>query len=143
MRTAIEAWRTDGFNIPDVEAWKLYASIQKKKLSGINMYTSLRINQLKEGKEWSSLHDCNVSPIGPTGFWITVEGEPEETVNLYMGTTKNRQTEKYLGMWSGEFYEYMIFGLEPNTRYYFYAVCEWGQEVARTGLYTCKTQKIS
>jgi len=143
LRTAIEAWRTDGFNIPDVEAWKLYASIQKKKLSGINMYTSLRINQLKEGKEWTKMHDCNTTLLGPTGVWITIEGEQEKTINIYMGTTKIRQTEKYIGIWSGEFWEVLTFDLVPDTRYYFYGVTEGVQEVARTGLYTFKTQKIS
>jgi len=143
LRTAIEAWKTDEFNIPDIEAWKLFASIQKKKLSGINMYTSLRINQLKEGKEWTPMHDCNITILPPTGFWITIEGEQEKRINIYMGTTKTRQTEEFIGEWTGEFWEFLIWELEPNTRYYFYGVTEGVQEVARTGLYTCKTKKLS
>ena len=114
LKTAIEAWNTDGFNRIDVEAWKLFASIQKKKLSGINLYTSLRINQLKEGKEWSKIYKCQIEAITPTGCFIFIKGEPEKIVNIYMGTTKIRQTKKYMLMWLFDHYEVMIFDLVPR-----------------------------
>lgn len=97
------------------------------------------MNQLKEGKAWSRLYDFDLEDIFPFGGVLEIFGTPDLSVNMYLGTTKTRQEREYIGLWLGELYSFMIFDLEEGTRYYFYFKNMWGEEVARTGLYTFKT----
>jgi len=99
----------------------------------------LRINQLKEGKAWSRLYDYFLQDPFPMGGVFEIRGEPFQSVNMYAGTTKTRQEREYIGMWLVELYSFSIFDWEEGTRYYFYFKNMWGDEVARTGLYTFKT----
>lgn len=99
----------------------------------------MRIDQLKEGKAWSRLYDFDLEDIFPMGGVLEIRGEPFQSVNMYLGTTKTRQEREYIGMWLVDLYSFMIFDLEGDTRYYFYFKNVWGEEVARTGLYTFKT----
>ncbi|MBA7573066.1 hypothetical protein ES708_14855 [subsurface metagenome] len=139
LRTAIEAWKTDGFNRLDFEAWGRLASIQKKILSGINIYTSLRINQLKEGKTWTKITDYYLESVGEPWAYIEFKCASDKNGKLYLGTSPHVMLEEWsAGCAMGKYYITLL-NLTKGTRYYFYVENTAENESARTGIYSFKT----
>lgn len=139
LRDAVLAWRTDGFTALDLEAWKVYASIQKKHLSAYNMFLRERINAAKNSSAWTKLTNCVIYGVDGQGFKVDISVESDLSGVLYLGTSKLSLLKEYEGVFDTDKYTFTVTGLLGKTRYYFYVKNTASGEVARTGIYTVKT----
>ncbi len=133
------AWKVDGYSDLDIKAWNLYASLQKKNLSGYNMFLRERINTAKESKTWSKLTNYKVYDVTAEGFKVDINVESDLSGILYLGTSKFSMLEEFAGSFSVNKYTFEITGLSKETRYYFYIKNTSIGEEGRTGIYCQKT----
>jgi len=139
MTGAVLAWKTDGYTISDIEAWNVYAKIQKGFLSGYNMFLKERINFSKLGYTWHSLKNCVIEDITHMSCNVYVDYYVNNEHRLHLGKSKNVLIEEIQGTFLGDKYKFLLTGLEQGTRYYFF-VGAWGASVQeRTGIYSFKT----
>lgn len=143
MTESVLAWKTDGYTIADIEAWNVYAKIQKGFLSGYNMFLKERINFSKLGYTWHSLKNCVVEDITNVSCNVYVDYYVNNEHRVHLGKSKNVMIEEVQGIFLGDKYKFSLTGLERDTKYYFF-VGAWGSAIQeRTGIYNFKTTNIS
>ncbi|GAI38820.1 unnamed protein product, partial [marine sediment metagenome] len=130
------AWQTDGYTSGDLEAWKLYASIQKKSLSAYNMFLRERINSAKVDKTWAKLTNCVIYDVTGEGFKIDINVASDLSGVLYLGTSRFSMLREFVGMFSVNKYTFVVTGLSEETKYYFYIKNTSVDERGRTGIYS-------
>lgn len=133
------AWHVDGYNVLDVEAWKLLASTKKVRQSGYNAFNSLRINALKSEEDWTILKNCVISDITGEGFVVTISVASDKSGILCIGTSKVALYKEVVGVFDTDHYTFTVEDLSVFTRYFFYIKNTVANEVARSGIYTVKT----
>ena len=101
----------------------------------------MRINQLKEGKTWTRLANCELVEVTPPLLLVGIFVESDRNGILYLGTEKKHMDSEYMGSYLTGMYTWLIFDIVNDTRYYFYIANTIAGEVARTGIYTFKTPK--
>jgi len=141
LKNAVLAWKTDGYSDLDIEAWKLYASLQKKNLSGYNMFIREKINAEKDGKRWTKLTNCIIMSIETNYCFIRMKVTSDQLGILYIGTSKYSMLKEYEMNFMLPEYWCDIEDLTKDTKYYFYIANTAVGEAARTGIYTFKTLK--
>lgn len=139
LKNANLAWKTDGYNELDIEAWKSYAGIQNRALSGYNIFLSERINTSREGKTWAKLTNYNIYDITGGGFKVDINVESDLDGVLYIGTSKLAMIKEFIGSFSVDKYTFTVTGLSEETKYYFYIKNTSAGEKGRTGIYSTKT----
>jgi hypothetical protein len=139
MANAVLAWKTDGYTVLDIEAWNLFASIQKKNLSGYNMFLRERINAEKNEKAWTVLTNCIIEDVTGVGCKVYVDVIGFMAHRLYLGTSKLSMLKEFEGTFEEGHYKFSVAGLENLKRYYFYVKYPWADDVSRTGIYSFKT----
>ena len=143
MTNAVLAWKTDGYTLSDIEAWNLYAKIQKGFLSGYNMFLKERINFSKLGYTWHSLKNCIIEDITHMSCSVYIDYYVNNEHRLHLGKSKNVMIEEIQGTFLGDKYKFPLVDLEEGTRYYFF-VGAWGESLQeRTGIYSFKTIKYT
>ena len=120
MKEAVLAWKTDGYNALDIEAWNYFAKIEKKNLSGYNKFLGYRINQEKKGEDWWPLTNCSIYDVTGSGCKVDIYGEVEKVTKLYAGVSKYYLDKCFLGVYDTDHYTFTVIGLLPNTLYNFY-----------------------
>lgn len=143
MTNSVLAWKTDGYNVLDIEAWNLYAKIQKGFLSGYNMFLKERINKTKIGIPWFPLWNCVIEDPGHASCTAYINCDVNRLGRLYSGKTKSSMLQETVGVFDGTKYKFPIAGLEQNTRYYFYIKNIEDTPSVRTGIYSFKTIKYT
>lgn len=143
MKGGVLAWKTDGYTAIDIEAWNLYAKIQKGFLSGYNMFLKERINSNKIGHTWYPLWNCVIEDPGHASCTVYINADTNMIDKLYLGKSKNSMLEETPGVFDGEKYKFAIAGLEQNTKYYFYIKSTLADRDVRTGIYSFKTIKYT
>jgi len=139
FKEAIEAWNTDGYNFDDLRAWNIYARLMGRSLSGINIYSSNRINALKVGNTWNSLTNCIIYDVTGVGFKVDIDIGSDQLGKLYIGKSKYYMAQEFAGVFSGGKYTFTITGLEMLKEYFFYVKNTSANENGRTGIYKQKT----
>ena len=139
MANAVLAWKTDGYNALDIEAWGLYASLQKKILSGYNMFLRERINLTKTGAPWHKLTKCIIADITHVSCNVYIHIDSNRLGRLYSGTSKYSMLKETTGVFDGTKYKFSVAGLEKLTKYYFYIKNIEADPDERTGIYRFKT----
>ncbi len=140
LKDAVLQWKTEGYSILDYSAWGLYASLQKKNLSGYNMFLRERINAAKASKTWTKLTNCNVYDVTGEGFKVDIDVESDLSGILYLGTSKYSMLKEFEGIFSVNKYTFTVTGLLKETKYYFYIKNTSIGEKGRTGVYCKKTE---
>ncbi|GAI59149.1 unnamed protein product, partial [marine sediment metagenome] len=120
LKEAVLAWQTDGYTKLDIEAWKVYASTQKKILSGYNVFLRERINTAKEDKTWTPLTDGKVFDFGDTWAYPEIKIIDDKLGKLYIGTSKVAMYKEYDSVYYPGFYSFSLWDLIPGTKYYCY-----------------------
>ncbi len=140
LKDAVLQWKTEGYSILDYSAWGLYASLQKKNLSGYNMFLRERINADKEGKTWNKLTNCNIYDVTGEGFKVDIDITSDLSGILYLGTSKFSMLKEFEGTFSVNKYTFTVTELSEQKRYYFYIKNTSVNEEGRTGIYSQKTE---
>ncbi|MBA7552390.1 hypothetical protein ES705_44951 [subsurface metagenome] len=135
------AWKVDGYSDLDIRAWNVYASLQKKNLSGYNMFLRERINEAKASKTWEKLTNCNIYDVKGWSFKVDINVENDFSGVLYLGTSKYSMLKEFEGTFSVNKYTFEITGLSEKTKYYFYIKNSAVEKAGRTGIY-CKETGI-
>ncbi len=139
MANAVLAWKTDGYTALDIEAWNLFASIQKKTLTGYNMFLREWINNTKAGLTWHPMWNCVIEDPTHMSCDVYINYYTNNEHRLRSGTSKYVMLKSTAPTRVDGKYKYPISGLEQNTRYYFY-VGPWFPGLSeRTGIYSFKT----
>lgn len=120
LKDAVLGWKTDGYSDLDIGAWKLSASIQKKILSGYNLFLRKRINADKDDKNWTKLTNCIISDITGVGCKVVINVASDMDGKLFVGTSKVLMLREISGVYNTDHYKFTVSGLLPETRYYFY-----------------------
>lgn len=120
LKDAVLGWKTDGYYEQDITAWCLYASIQKKILSGYNVFLRERINADKDDKTWTKLTNCIISDITGVGCKVVINVASDMTGKLFIGTSKVLMNREVSGVFNTDHYTFTVTGLLPETRYYLY-----------------------
>ena len=139
MTSSVLAWKTDGYNALDIDAWNLYAKIQKGSLSGYNMFLRERINKRKIGHIWPPLWNCVIETPGHAGCVVYMNCDVNRLGRLYLGKSKYSMLQETEGIFDGTKYKFAIAGLDQNTKYYFYIKNVEAVPSVRTGIYSFKT----
>lgn len=139
LKDSVLAWQTDGLSKLDVIAWNVYASIQKRSLSGYNMFLKDHLNCYKINNTWNKLTNCIVSDVLETSFKVEVSVESDQEGKLYIGTSKYAMVKEFIGVFNIDKYTFEITELLGSTGYYFYIKNTKSGEQARTGIYGQKT----
>jgi len=139
MKNAVLAWKTDGYSDLDIEAWGVYASIQKKILSGYNLFLRHRINAAKAGVNWHKLTNCIIEDITHVSCNVYINVDSNWMDRLYSGTSKYSMLKETQGTFDGTRYKFSVTGLEKLTRYYFNIHNLYEEKGQRTGIYSFKT----
>ena len=139
MANAVLAWKTDGYTVADIEAWNVYAKIQKGFLSGYNLFLRNRINAEKAGITWHKLTNCIIEDITGVSCSVYVDASSNQMDRLYIGTSKARMVSEHTGFFEGDRYKYSVTNLSPLTRYYFNVHNLYEEKAQRTGIYSVKT----
>lgn len=143
LKEAVLAWKTDGYTQFDIEAWKLYASIQKKTLSGYNLFLRKRIDAAKVEITWWKLTNCIIEDITSVSCNVYVDASTNMQDRLYLGTSKYSMLRECPGIFDGEKYKFSVANLEELTRYYFNVHYMYDERAQRTGIYQFKTIKYA
>ena len=139
MANAVLAWKTDGLTALDIEAWNLFASIQKKTLSGYNMFLRGWINGAKGGVTWHPMWNCDIKDPTHMSCDVYINYYTNNEHRLRSGTSKRVMLEPTSPTRVDGKYKYAISGLEQNTKYYF-QIQPWYPGLSeRTGIYSFKT----
>lgn len=139
FKNAITEWHEAGFTAVDVKAWDLYASALKKAASGFNIFVSLKVKAAVAAFSWTSMTDCLITNIVTTSCDVTILPADADVKTLCIGTTKTAMVREIAGSCPNGAFEFTVDGLVADTTYYFYVKSDWGNDVARTGIYTFKT----
>lgn len=139
MTNAVLAWKTDGYTLLDIEAWNLFASIQKKTLSGYNVFLREYINYAKEGYTWHPMWNCVMENLTHMSCDVYVNYYTNNEHRLRSGTSKRVMLKSTAPTRVDGKYKYAISGLEQNTKYYFYVGPWFPGPSERTGIYSFKT----
>ncbi|GAH38474.1 unnamed protein product, partial [marine sediment metagenome] len=143
LKDAVLGWKTDGYSDLDIGAWKLFASIQKKILSGYNLFLRKRINADKDDKTWTKLTNCVISDITGVGSKVVINVAYDLAGKLFIGTSKVLMLREVSGVFNTDHYTFSINDLSILTKYYFYIENKAEGEEARTGIYSLKTGVIT
>lgn len=139
LRDSVLEWQTDGLSGSDVIAWNVYARIQKRSLSGYNMFLKDHLNCYKINNTWNKLTNCIISDVVETSFKVEVNVESDQEGKLYIGTSKYAMVKEFVGVFDIDKYTFEITELLGSTGYYFYIKNTKSGEKARTGIYGQKT----
>lgn len=139
LRDSVTAWQTDGLTNADVIAWNRYAKIQKKILSGYNVFLRDHMECFSLGNTWQKLTNCIVSDVSGIGFKVEIKAETDLEGILYIGPSEKAMITEFEGVFSVDKYTFTVTGLDENKNYYFYIKNTTAGEQARTGIYKQKT----
>lgn len=139
LKDSVLEWQTDGLSGSDVIAWNVYARIQKRSLSGYNMFLKDHLNCYKINNTWNKLTNCIVSDVVETSFKVEISVESDQEGKLYIGTSKYAMFKEFVGIFDINKYTFEITELLGSTGYYFYIKNTKAGESGRTGIYYQKT----
>lgn len=137
MRLAVLAWKTDGYNSIDIEAWNLYAKAIKKKASGYNMFLRFYINALAEGKTFRDLifkEDLTFSDTS-TNLWFYGSNLSEPVVHV--GESIKWFPDTYNWQYEGaDELRFWVAHRVVGTKYYYWIEGDDSGNYVRTGIYS-------
>lgn len=139
MKDSVTAWQTDGLSSADAIAWNLYAKIQKKILSGYNVFLRDHIDCFGLGNTWQKLTECVISNVSGEGFKVEIKTETDLDGILYIGPSNRSMITEFVGVFSVDKYTFTVTGLDQNKNYYFYIKNTSAGEQGRTGIYIQRT----
>lgn len=139
MKEAVLAWQIDGLSGSDVIAWNTYAKLQKRSLSGYNIFLKDHLDCYKINNTWNKLTNCIISDVAETSFKVVVSVASDQEGRLYIGTSKYAMIKEFVGVFDTDKYTFEITELVGTIDYYFYIKNTKVNELGRTGIYHQKT----